>query len=130
MAARLRALAEASNAQCAGAQRQMDGVVWVSAAASTFRQQVAEDLALYGRIGANVLDVATALDHVAETLAERQRTLTTLAMHLGHSVEDLYHGALDAGQDVLSYASDIADGVKNEVGDVFGAAKNLVGSIL
>lgn len=133
-AVRLRTLAENATAQCATAQRELDALVWVSVAADTFRAQAVEDFALYARVAANLLDAATALEDLARTLTERQRMVQAIADQIGHSLESIYHGALAVGDDVLSYASNLADDVMGGIGDGvaggFSATKHWVGGLV
>ena len=100
-AARLRGLTETLLIDRELAARRLEAVQWESAASAAFRQQSAQDFALYDRASASLDDVARALDHLAATLAHRQQALVDLAADVGRTVEEIWSDGVSGVRHVL-----------------------------
>lgn len=90
LAARLRAAVETLALDNAVVQRRLDAVEWESTAAEAFRRQSAHDFAAYERTSGSLEDVARTLDHLAATLADRQKAFLDAAAAVGRTLEDLW----------------------------------------
>ena len=118
-AAELRGLCEAVAGEFAHAQNSLASMQWESAAAHSFHVRAVGDFAVYDRSLGAVREAAFALDHVATALSERQQRLIDLATVVGLTTQELWNGALAAGEDVLTYGSglleDVAEGTLSAI---------------
>ncbi len=84
-------------------------VEWVSTAADRFREKLEERRREVEGVAADYRDVADRLDALADTLDERQRTLTNLLETAGRTLEEVQQAVADGAQDLMSAAEGFAN---------------------
>jgi hypothetical protein len=129
MAQRLRELRETLAADGARVQVAATTTVWQSVAAGRFRAQIESEIHSYRGVSQHLDEAAAALDHLAATLRDRQAELSRLASAAGRSIEEIYREAVSAGEDVLSFAGNLADQAVHAMDDIGTGAKHVLDDV-
>lgn len=129
MAARVRSWADDVDDQAAEVRR-AKGVEWTSAAADAFIARIEQRYADTRAVAESMREAAGRLDHLADTLEDRQRTLMNLLEQAGRTLDEAEQMVRDGVDDILGEVSPLASAAKDAAGDLIDGGKDLLGKVL
>ncbi|MET1038483.1 MAG: hypothetical protein ABW075_09425 [Aeromicrobium sp.] len=105
------------------------GVDWKSVAADAYRQKLEDRRRDAMAVADSIRDAARDVDHLADTLEERQQALTDLLEKAGKTLEDAQRAVADGAEDLLAGAQGLADDALEAGKDLIDGGKKLAGKL-
>lgn len=104
-------------------------VEWKSLAADSYRDKLTERRNDAIEVAASIREAARRIDHLADTLEDRQRALTQLLEQAGKTLEDAQRAMAEGAEDLLAGAQGLADDALQAGKDALDKGKDLAGKI-
>ncbi len=127
-ARRMRGWADDVDADADAAYRAL-GVEWKSVAADAYREKLDDRRRDAIAVADSIREAARKVDALADTLEDRQRTLTDLLEKAGKTLEDAQRAVAEGAEDLLEGAQNLADDALEAGKDLVEGGKNLAGKL-
>jgi ABC-type transporter Mla subunit MlaD len=125
---RMRGWADDVDADATAAMSALE-VEWKSLAADAYREKLEDRRRDAMAVADSIRDAAKDVDRLADTLEERQQTLTRLLEQAGKTLEDAQRAVADGAEDLLQGAQGLADDAVQAGKDLLDDGRKLAGKL-